>query len=711
MITGEIDSSIKDQSALNAFVERASGRLHAVRNGILIFDQDHTSTGDIDVALRSLQLLCRDASENERDDIVELSGKCESLLTAMLSSEPSPTDVGHVLDLVARIEERLLKIPLDSDDFLNDISGFVERSFSFLTIEDDPELPATNDVAYEIDDETLEIFRSEAGELLSNISASVHVLHSNSDDREALWEVRRNAHTFKGAAGIVGLTAASNLAHRVEDLLDKMVETSAAVDPEIVNLLARASKRLEVFTLGTAFDEEAGPIDELYAEFEEVIATVPARRRVGQPEREPETEKVATPTRSYIDAVKPIATPIVRVSLERLDDLIKLSRTLTINRSELIESFSLLFGDRSEDKASRFLAKIESLFETQHRLTEELQEKLFRIRMVRFGTLETRLSRAVHVTCEEENKRAYLTVENGDIEVDTQVIDALIEPLLHLLKNAVVHGIETEDTRRLIRKPEKGHIRIVVDTDPSGVTLVVSDDGHGISASKLKNKAIQDGLIGQDAADRMSDTDAFELIFNRGLTTAGKLTLNAGRGLGMCIVKESLESCGGSVSVTSEPQVGTTFVLKLPLALKKSVSVARTAHLPPDSIKPASSKPALVLVVDDSASIRRQTSKLIESTGNKVITAINGADAIELLLSNVWRPDLILSDVEMPVMDGWAFLECIKNTDGLEEIPVVMVTSLTSEENVQRAFDMGAIDYKIKPISVADVTKAIDAVL
>ncbi|MBK9766674.1 MAG: hypothetical protein IPP63_06470 [Chloracidobacterium sp.] len=112
-------------------------------------------------------------------------------------------------------------------------------------------------------------------------------------------------------------------------------------------------------------------------------------------------------------------------------------------------------------------------------LTAELQDKLFGIRLVRFGTLETRLSRAVHVTSEEEQKNVGIVLENGDTEIDTQIIDALIEPLLHLLKNAVVHGIEREDTRRLIGKPEKGLIRIRIDSDSDGLTLTVADDGRG----------------------------------------------------------------------------------------------------------------------------------------------------------------------------------------------------------------------------------------
>jgi len=114
-------------------------------------------------------------------------------------------------------------------------------------------------------------------------------------------------------------------------------------------------------------------------------------------------------------------------------------------------------------------------------MIEDIQTKLLRIRMVKFGTLETRLGRAINVTCLDENKKAALEIENGEVEIDTQVIDSLIEPLLHLLKNAVVHGIEPPDTRRLIRKPERGTIRINIEADDEAVVLSVSDDGAGIA--------------------------------------------------------------------------------------------------------------------------------------------------------------------------------------------------------------------------------------
>ena len=208
-----------------------------------------------------------------------------------------------------------------------------------------------------------------------------------------------------------------------------------------------------------------------------------------------------------------------------------------------------------------------SLFDQQRRLIDAIQEKVMRIRLVAFGTLKTRLDRSVRVTCDEEGKKAEVFIENEQLEVDTQILDSLIEPLLHLLKNAVVHGIELPEMRRLLGKSETGRIGVRLTSEETHVVLTVSDDGGGIATGSLKSKAVTAGIISPQIAETMSDEDANELIFLSGLTTAQKLNLNAGRGVGMNIVKESVESQKGTISIQSVPHKGTTFTVRLPLPL------------------------------------------------------------------------------------------------------------------------------------------------
>ena len=699
-----------------SFLEKAEDRLAGIRGSLLLFAQGRLSAGDLVQADRRLDELGTEAQVSGLADAARLAIDCSDSLELLASSDSSNRDayVNRSLDLLSRLEAELLQMPLGSNDFLSDVHDLVESSFenfksrsqAFDTIHG-PESPEED---FEVDDETLEIFRSEAEGLLANIAANLKILDRLPDDTNALWEIRRNAHTFKGAAGIIGFREASQLAHSVEDLLDKMVESRCGADGRVIELLTIATERLEGMTAGKHINEDPQIAASLSADFENLIASIPS----GSAELTASTPVPTTVSngnnsgKSRVPAAISTPTPIVRVSLDRLDDLLNVSRSLLANRCAIVESFAKLKNGTPASSGTDPLNGLDALIETQHRLSDEMLQMLLQIRMVRFGTLDMRLNRAVHVTCQEEGKQAFVVVENPDLEIDTQVIDAMIEPLLHLLKNAVVHGIEPTETRRLLGKPEKGRICIAVHTDQTDVYLAVEDDGRGISGSKLIEKAIANGIIDEQKAASMDEQSVNNLIFNRGLTTADSLNLNAGRGVGMSIVKESVESHGGSVTVESGQQKGTKFTLRMPLTLPKP----EVAQPEPETVETietsAPDLSPLVLIVDDSPSIRRMTAKIVEDAGFRSITAENGAEALELLLSGAWEPDLILSDVEMPVMDGWEFLEYVKTDDHFGHIPVIMVTSLSSDEYREKATGLGAADYLVKPFSLAELDRVLE---
>lgn len=689
-----------DRDKLQTFVMAAEDELASVRSSLIITAQ----TGDpleLSVPRAALARLKASAKDNDLTIVQNLCKECEESIEQLAAAKAvSPGAAYSVLDTVARIEAAVWDVPIQTEDFLADVAGFIDRSFDELIAEKltDPVESRTEETEeFEVDEETFEIFRGEADELLSNIAQNLGILSATPSDQNALWEVRRNAHTFKGAAGIVGLTEASEVAHRMEDLLDKLVEMRSEAGTEAMTFLIAASKKLNAITASKDLDDS----DEFADLYNRALAALNRTGVADQAPTGPLPAELADPR----PEAKSTTTPIVRVSLDRLDELIKISNSLIVNRSAIQETF--LSEVSGTAFSSEFGKKLEMLFDAQTWLTDEIQAKLLQIRMVKFGTLETRLSRNVHVTCTDEGKKAVLEIENGETEIDTQVIDALIEPLLHLLKNAVVHGIEPPETRRLLGKSERGRITVDISSSDSLVTLIVTDDGSGISVAKLKEKAVVSGVITQHQADSMNDRSAIDLIFDRGLTTAAKVDLNAGRGVGMSIVKEAIEGRDGSVTVKTEPQRGTTFTITLPIARPRSIS----DEIPEPETKPVpsapSTQPPLVLIVDDSASIRRQSTKLVEQAGLRVITANNGADALELLLNGEWEPDLILSDVEMPQIDGWGFLEYVKTDSNFGHIPVVMITSLDADEHRQRAAKLGASDYVVKPLKEPDLDRLI----
>ncbi len=680
-----------DRETSQFSIKNAERDLASIRSALLIVAQ----TGDVDdlaIPRRDLARLASDARENSHSEI-ELAAFSAREAIDNITAANAVVGAINALDLVSLIEATVWRH--GSHELIDDVSGFVDASFDEIA----PQSEAVNNLpneAFDIDEETLDIFRTEADELLANIFNELEKLAASPGDTNALWNIRRSSHTFKGAAGIVGMGDASSTAHRMEDLLDKMVELRIEASRDILEFLDASAMHLNALVTAKNLDNDPN----LNKHYEAALASFASE--VTGTNSSKRTDKESASTNGRPDTYRPASTPIVRVALDRLDDLLTVSRNLVINQSSLAERFSELGLGPAID--AEMLAKLTAIFEAQHSLTDELYAKLQRIRMVRFGTLETRLSRAVQVTSVDEGKKARVEIENGDIEIDTQIVDSLIEPLLHLLKNAVVHGIERPETRRLLGKPETGKITIRLDADEETVVMTVADDGSGISISKIKDKAVAGGIITVDVAEQMTNGDALKLIFDRGLTTADKIDLNAGRGVGMSIVKESLESRGGSILVESEPQSGTTFTLLLPVQ-----SVQPSAVKP--KAEPAVDAPIvspLVLIVDDSPSIRRQTQKIVAAAGLRTITANSGADALELLLNGTIEPDLILSDVEMPNIDGWEMLEYIKTDDNFGHISVVLVTSLDSEEHQTRAAELGASGYVIKPFTEKDLTYSLE---
>ena len=647
-----------EAGSLQSFYAKAEADLVGIRSGVLIFLQDCRAVSELDPPIRNLKFLTLNALAAGLDNVADLSVKCEHVLAEILNlqTETPEQNARRALDMIAEVEALLLKTSLEDDDHYFSISGFLDDSFKKLAqgirdeqTEDEPESMA----GFEIDEETLEIFRGEASELLENISENLNALATQPNDLDSLWNIRRCAHTFKGAAGIVGLDDASALAHRVEDLLDQLAENQREADASIIDLLTASTGQLRLLTLDCGQSDQSHELPAIYAEFDRVLAD----RVVDLPKHLPESH-ANDANENHVHTVKPPPAPIVRVALDRLDELLNLTRNLALNRSSFAKELIALASENPDV----VLDKIGPLFDVQRHLTNEIQEKLLRIRMVRFGVLSTRLNRAVHVTCQEENKKAEVAIDNEDFEIDTQILDSLVEPLLHLLRNAVVHGIEHPERRRLIGKPEKGKIQIEVGSTDGEIILSVRDDGRGISITKLREKAVASGVIDRAAADGMTDDEAFDLMFMRGITTADNLSINAGRGVGMSIVKESIGSIGGAILIEAEPQRGTTFTIRIPLVLAAADFVPIESDdqffSEASGLSTAMPKSDLtVLIVDDSSSMRQLITRMIEKAGGKCIPATDGMNAVELLCSAENRPDIILTDLEMPNMNGYEFLE------------------------------------------------------
>lgn len=246
----------------------------------------------------------------------------------------------------------------------------------------------------------------------------------------------------------------------------------------------------------------------------------------------------------------------IRVGAAKLDQLIDLVGELVIVQARLSQEVSL--------RQDTVLA---GLAEELERLSDELRDSALSVRMLPIGTTFSKFRRLVRDLSAELGKEIELETEGAETELDKTVIERLNDPLVHLLRNSIDHGVEMPDEREAKGKGRKGHIRLVAEHSGGEVHIRIQDDGGGISADKVKAKAVERGLLTQDAADDLSPKEAFALIFEAGFSTAASVTSVSGRGVGMDVVKRAIEGLRGAIDVDSAPGQGTVITIKLPLTL------------------------------------------------------------------------------------------------------------------------------------------------
>lgn len=495
----------------------------------------------------------------------------------------------------------------------------------------------------EIDPELVEGFLLEAEEHFARIEKHLRGLDRSLDRTLALSEIRRSVHTLKGSAGMVGFPEISQLAHRMEDLLDSLVERGQDYSADVHDLLITTYDVLvDLAGVGTgAVENRAEALEILYAAYEELL---PGR----SDENEPSPESVARHLALAHDAASagPSESPVpeqvdpnkyVRVPLDRLRELVRLVGELLVNRSTFERSYARFQHETSEvnlvlkrlrrlslrldtdyatpallrpsilrpdspgprgefdplemDRYTEFHLLARDLNETASdigaagqqlggllgdfdayltrlgRLTTELQDKLLALSMVPFQTQASRLHRTVRITSGKEGKQAELTIEGASVEFDKQVLEQICGPLEHLLRNSVSHGIEDADRRVALGKPEIGNVLLRIAREGTEIVLRLSDDGAGIEPARVREAAIRHGFMTAEQAAQANQTALYAMLFEPGFTTAREVTDISGRGIGLDVLRSTIESLSGSMSVDSTVGQGTSFTIRLPLSM------------------------------------------------------------------------------------------------------------------------------------------------
>jgi two-component system chemotaxis sensor kinase CheA len=452
------------------------------------------------------------------------------------------------------------------------------------------ELPLTLNLGEDV--ELLREFIAESREHLDNIERGVLVLEAQPDDAETLNTVFRAFHTFKGGAGFLNLIPINRLAHVLESLLDLARQGKLVIDATVIELILRGRDVLKQF-LDEIDGQIAGarpvraaiiPTALLKAEVQEVIEgkhllpaaapakveTAPAPVEIPAAKIEPAPAKSAVPEagempRAIIPAVDAGETPranvqqtggMVKVDTAKLDGLLDLVGEMVIAQSLVGQNLGQLAG--LDPQFARNIGQL-------GRITKELQRVSMSLRMVPIRGVFQKMSRVVRDLGAKQKKKVQFTTHGEETELDRGVVEELNDPLLHMIRNSMDHGIEAPEKRKATGKPETGTLLLRAYHQGGNIVVEVEDDGAGLNKEKILQKAIERGLASANAT--LSDEEIFHFIFAAGFSTADKVTDLSGRGVGLDVVRRNIERLRGQVSITSKPGQGTLFRISLPLTL------------------------------------------------------------------------------------------------------------------------------------------------
>ncbi len=688
-------------------------------------------------------------------------------------------------------------------------------------------------------EELLALFSQESVELIDRLAHLLDLLEDDTAEgrQSLLTEALRVAHNLKGAALTVGHTPLSDSAHALEDVLAELGgATSERPEASLLQRLRGSLDRL--YSLAEEPPPPQGDDDLHRAEARDDPATRPR-----SPGQAPARSSSRAPLSGSVESAASTAggETSMRVDSRRLDALMFHIGELLRTHSRAVSSHrgisdlkgrldELLSSDELDAEALAELSSRLGAALRQRRqeilafgrLTVEMNDAMKRVRMMPLSGLEPLLRRTVRDTAQGVGKRVDLTVELGNIELDRWLMDQLKDPLMHLLRNAVDHGIESAEARAAAGKPPRGQVRVAAALQGSQAIIEVTDDGHGIDLDKIVAAALEQGLVEESRLLQMSDSEVTELLFHPTLSTASGVSMTSGRGVGLSVVKERLEQMGGSVHIPSaQAGSGVTFVMTSPVSVVsvagfllrlgsqvytvplsdvariKSVrrdqlatvdglaylggegdeplrvllphkilglppeppetelklvellrgedrlgllvsdvlgemelttrplpwnvtaveyvsgatvlddgTVALALHLPSlfdvasratDSIHaraPAERGKLRILVVDDSLTSRTLARNTLASAGFDVSVAVDGVDAWRQL--ELGRFDLVVSDINMPGMDGYELTRKIRRHESMGSLPVVLISTLSSHEDMERGVAAGANEYVVK---------------
>ena len=446
------------------------------------------------------------------------------------------------------------------------------------------------------DEDILQDFLVEAKEGITNLEEGFIELEKDKENVEILKALFRTMHSLKGAAGFFGFKTLESIAHFSEDILSKLRDGLIKPEEDVIDMLLKAVDYIK-YIIDYIEKNKEEPVEDRILDFlvelsnfneklkkriqEKPEEKTSEEKKAEEPKVEKEklekevTEEKKEEEKKKAEEVKPVelvkrekkeeavVTPHIeltethiKVDVKLLDQLMNLAGELVLARNRVVQLSQKLM-DEELGRSVQILSMI----------TTEMQETIMKTRMQPIGTVFNKFPRVVRDLAKALGKKVNLHLEGTETELDRSIIEAIKDPLTHLVRNAIDHGIEPPEERAQIGKSAEGTLILRAYQEGGQVVIEIEDDGRGIDVEKIKRKAVEKGFMTLEEAEKASEKELLSLIFKSGFSTAETVTQLSGRGVGMDVVKSNIEKLGGSIEINTVRGKGTTVKIKIPLTL------------------------------------------------------------------------------------------------------------------------------------------------
>jgi two-component system chemotaxis sensor kinase CheA len=408
-------------------------------------------------------------------------------------------------------------------------------------------------------------YLNDAREGFQEINSALLELEKDHSRKELLDEIFRVVHTLKSSSVMLEFSDIAELAHISEDLLDRMRKDKAQVTQETINVLFEVVDMLEAMVKERA-EGKSEPNEVWKSRFEELKNKI---RSLADLKSEMETPEIPNPNSA---AGRPTVGKIqtVRVHVELLDSIFNLAGELIITKNRIDNIISATANK-----------ELKAVLAAMDRMISALQEYASAARLVPIDEIFQKFPRMARDLAKEKNKEIYLVIEGREIELDKAILDGISEPLIHLIRNAVDHGIEPAEVRKNSSKAEQGTIKLSAKRSENHILIEVEDDGGGIDIAQMKEAAVRKGFAKPEEAELLGEKDILNLLYNPGFSSSTEVTELSGRGVGLDVVRTSIKKMGGTINLATQKGKGTRFTLKLPLttAILQTLMVSVGEHV------------------------------------------------------------------------------------------------------------------------------------